>query len=104
MINDLVKKLSTGNHEIELNHRGDNYEQIKERINSGYILVKFINTLGGTEIGINIDKNNINFNEHNDDEKMLIEGTSNLNYNKVKCIITIDKKTLKGKGYLKVID
>ncbi|HJK88196.1 MAG: hypothetical protein LF888_00330 [Candidatus Megaira endosymbiont of Mesostigma viride] len=55
MINELVKRLSEGKHEVVIRHRDKPYEEIKEFIESGYINTKFIQTRGGTELGTNVD-------------------------------------------------
>jgi hypothetical protein len=40
MINELVKRLSEGKHEVVIGHRDEPYEEIKERIEDGYIHIK----------------------------------------------------------------
>ena len=50
MINELVKRLSEGKHEVVIGHRDEPYEEIKERIEDGYIHIKFTQTRGGTEL------------------------------------------------------
>ena len=106
MINELVRKLSEGKHEIIIGHRDESYEEIKQRIEDGYIHIKFTQTKGGTELGINVDLDKTNV-EGVDFSKgagtLHIEGTTNLNYNEVRCISDIDLKTRKGKGYLEII-
>ena len=60
MINKLVQRLSEGKHEVVIGHRDEPYEEIKERIEDGYIHIKFTQTRGGTELGINVDLNSTN--------------------------------------------
>jgi hypothetical protein len=106
MINELVKRLSEGKHEVIIGHRDEPYDEIKQRIEDGYIHVKFTQTKGGTELGINVDldKTNVGDIDFGKGEGSLhIEGTTNLNYNEVRCISDIDLKTRKGEGYLEVI-
>ena len=106
MINELVKRLSEGKHEVVIGHRDEPYDEIKQRIEDGYIHVKFTQTKGGTELGVNIDldKTNVGNVDFSAGEGSLhIEGTTNLNYNEVRCISDIDLKTRKGKGYLEVV-
>jgi len=107
MINELVQRLSEGKHEVVIGHRDESYEEIKQRIEDGYIHIKFTQTRGGTELGINVDLNNTNLKEldFNKGEGLLhIEGTTNLNYNAVRCIADIDLATRKGEGCLQVIE
>jgi flagellar hook assembly protein FlgD len=106
MINELVKRLSEGKHEVIIGHRDEPYDEIKQRIEDGYIHVKFTQTKGGTELGINVDLNKTNV-EDVDFSKgagtLHIEGTTNLNYNEVRCVSDINLKTRKGKGYLEIV-
>lgn len=105
MVNELVERLSKGKHEVAIGHRGESYQEIKERIENGYIHIKFTKTKGGTELGINIDLNNTNVDkvDFNQGEGMIhIEGTANLNYNQVRCVADIDLVTRIGLGYLQI--
>jgi hypothetical protein len=107
MINELVQRLSEGKHEVVIGHRDESYEEIKQRIEDGYIHIKFTQTRGGTELGINVDLNNTNLKEldfNKGDGLLHIEGTTNLNYNAVRCIADIDLATRKGEGCLKVVE
>jgi hypothetical protein len=107
MINELVQRLSEGKHEVVIGHRDEAYEEIKQRIEDGYIHIKFTQTRGGTELGINVDLNNTNLKglDFNKGEGLLhIEGTTNLNYNAVRCIADIDLATRKGEGCLQVVE
>lgn len=106
MINELVQRLSEGKHEVVIGHRDEQYEEIKQRIEDGYIHIKFTQTRGGTELGINVDLNNTNVKEldfTNGKGMLHVEGTTNLNYNQVRCIADIDLETRKGEGFLQVV-
>ena len=46
MINELVQRLSEGKHEVVIGHRDEPYKEIKERIEDGYIHIKFTKTRG----------------------------------------------------------
>jgi len=107
MINELVQRLSDGKHEVVIGHRDEPYEEIKQRIEDGYVHIKFTQTRGGTELGINVDLNSTNVKEldfSTGKGVLHIEGTTNLNYNKVRCIADIDLETRKGEGYLQVLE
>jgi hypothetical protein len=106
MINELVQRLSKGKHEVKIAYRDESNEEIKKRAEDGYIHIKFIQTKGGTELGINLDLSSMNLKDldFNKGEGMLhIEGTTNLNYNAVRCIADIDLRTRQGEGYLQVV-
>jgi len=107
MINELVQRLSEGTHEVILEDRNDSYEDIKRRIEDGYVHITFTQTNGRTELGINIDSDNTNVTSVDFDQKdgvLHIEGTTNLNYNLVRCVADIDLSTKKGDGYLVVLE
>ena len=90
-----------------MNERGEALAEIKERIANGFIHVKFTETKGGTELGINVDKSNTNIDKvdfDNGEGELHLEGTTTLNYNKVRCIVDVKLKTMTGKGYLKIED
>jgi len=108
MINELVKRLSTGKHEVTIGNRKEPYSEIKERlIDMKYIHITFPNTKGGTELGINVDTGNCDL-KNADFEKGVgsvhIEGTTNLNYCDVRCTADIDLKTKKGQGSLVIVN
>jgi hypothetical protein len=106
MINELVQRLSEGRHEVVIGHRDEPYEEIKERVEDGYIHIKFTKTMGGTELGINVnlESTNVKDLDFTKGEGLLhIEGTTNLNYNAVRLIADIDLASRKGEGYLKVV-
>jgi len=106
MINELVQRLSEGKHEVVIGHRDEPYEEIKERVEDGYIHIKFTKTRGGTELGINVDLKSTNVKDldFTKGEGLLhIEGTTNLNYNAVRLIADIDLASRKGEGYLEVV-
>jgi len=107
MINELVQRLSEGKHEVVIGHRDEPYAEIKQRIEDGYIHIKFTQTKGGTELGINVDLDNTNVKDldfSKGEGTLHIEGTTNLNYNAVRCIADIDLATRKGEGCLQVIE
>ena len=106
MISELVQRLSEGKHEVVIGHRDEPYEEIKERIEDGYIHIKFTQTRGGTELGINVDLNSTNVKDldFTKGEGLLhIEGITNLNYKSVRLIADIDLASRKGEGYLEVV-
>lgn len=106
MINELVKRLSEGKHEVVIGHRDEPYEEIKECIENGYIHIKFTQTRGGTELGINVDLDSINVKDLDftkGEGLLYIEGTTNLNYNAIRLIADIDLGSRKGEGYLQVV-
>jgi uncharacterized protein YbdZ (MbtH family) len=101
---DLVSRLSKGEHLVESSLRPEKTVQaLKERIDRGYVHIKFTETRGGTELGVRLDREALDLSQADfEGEKgtVHLEGELTLNYVKVRCIADIDLKTLAGKGHL----
>ncbi|MGB8508764.1 MAG: MbtH family protein [Pyrinomonadaceae bacterium] len=101
---DLVKRLSEGEHPVEASLRPEKtVEAFKERIDMGYVHIKFTDTRGGTELGVRLDPGVVDLNQADFANKtgtVHLEGGLTLNYVKVRCIADIDLLTLTGKGHL----
>lgn len=101
-MNELVQRLSEGSHKLA----ADRYKtaaDLKERIDRGFVLVKFTGTRGGTELGMQLDPA-----ETRTDGADFVAGTGRvrlvgeltLNYVKVRCVADLDLATLAGEGHL----
>ena len=106
-MNELVQRLSTGEHPVEVSLRaGNSAMALKERIDLGHIHIRFVNTQGGSELGVRLDHKACDFSqadfEHQSGIAHLV-GELILNYVSVRCIAEIDLNTLKGKGHLEPI-
>jgi hypothetical protein len=104
--NELVSKLSLGDHIVSFEDRTPEPERVEERIKNGFVFVKFTQTRGGTELGINLIQNECDFSKGNFGKgvgKLHVVGTCELNYCKVKCIADVDLSTREGKGHLEII-
>jgi hypothetical protein len=81
----------------------ENAAALKSRIDSGYVLVKFTETRGGTELGIRLEKGGAVI-EGADFEKatgkVSLAGKLTLDYVPVICHAEIDLSTMSGEGYL----
>lgn len=108
MMNKLVSTLIEGRHSIEFEPYTENLDELKQRINHGFVFVKFTGTQGGTELGINLDEESRTLGEatlnNTESDIIKIGGTCELNYHKVRCHAEVDLKTRKGFGYLELID
>jgi hypothetical protein len=67
--------------------------EIKDRLNQGFVFVKFLETQGETELGINIDNslsvlNKADFDSGNG--MLTLVGTCELDFIKVRCIAEIN--------------
>jgi uncharacterized protein YbdZ (MbtH family) len=100
----LVDRLCQGTHAVEVGLRPEKTVRLfKEAVDRDYVHVKFVQTKGGTELGVRLDRNNSDFSKA-DFEKGTgtahIEGTLTLDYVKVRCIADIDLSKLAGSGHL----
>lgn len=106
VINELVERLAHGNHEVVFEDRVKDLKRVKERIEDGFVFVKFTKTRGGTELGIDLLKDESDFSCADFvgcTGKLHIVGICELNYNKIKCVADVDLKTRKGVGHLEVL-
>ncbi len=104
----LVKQLSQGSHPVIFEPRSESYDEIKERLlEIKYVFVKFMDTIGETELGINIDGDLTELKDAdftNGSGHINVVGTCELNYHKVRCVAEIDLKTKMGTAHLEVLD
>lgn len=106
-MNELVQKL-TKEQEVEASLRPEaTPEELKAAIDRDYVHVKFVNTRGGTELGFRpdperSDTSSADFSEPSGEVTLV--GTLILDYVRVRCHAKIDVATLKGKGYLEVLE
>jgi uncharacterized protein YbdZ (MbtH family) len=100
----LVEKLCEGDHPVEAGLRPDRTAKaLKDRIDLGYVHIKFTGTRGGTELGVRLDKEVLDLSRadfENQSGEVHLEGELTLDYVKVRCIADIDLKTLAGNGHL----
>ena len=102
--NELVNRLSEGDHRVEASLRPEKTVQIlKERIDLGHVHIKFPDTRGGTELGVRLDRDASDLSKADFEAgtgTVHLEGTLTLNYVPVRCIADIDLASLEGKGHL----
>jgi hypothetical protein len=104
-MNELTERL-TVEQPIIMGGADPTVEELRERTGEmGYLLVKFTETRGGTELGFPLDRDATDLSGANFDEgtgTVHVEGHLTLNDDPVRCIADIDLVTLKGTGRLKV--
>jgi hypothetical protein len=102
-MNDLTERL-TIDQPIIMGGGEPTVEELRERTGEmGYVLVKFTQTRGGTELGFPLDREATDISGANFDEgtgTVHVEGHLTLNDDPVRCIANIDLATLKGTGRL----
>jgi len=107
-MNDLVQRLSEGDHPVVVGGPKPSLEEFHKRIEEmGYVFIKFTDTQGGTDLGVRVDKAAVDTREGNFEQgvgTVHVEGTLTLNYVKVRCIADIDLAELKGTGHLVILE
>lgn len=102
----LVTKLLTGNHSVLFEPRTEDINEIKERLHQGFVFIKFTETRGGTELGVNVDRQLTRLDKGNfeiNQGTIQVIGTSELNFQKVRCIADIDLSTRQGIGRIELL-
>jgi uncharacterized protein YbdZ (MbtH family) len=105
---DLVGFLSEGDHPVELSLRPESSVRLfKNAIDRGYVHVKFTDTRGGTELGVELDpvaRDAARADLEKGAGDVHIEGALTLNYAKVRCVADIALDTLSGRGRLERVE
>lgn len=106
-MSELVEKLSQGIHSVEIALRPERNSQIlKECIERGYVHIKFIDTQGGTEVGVRIDENtaqSVLADLNRGESAIQVSGTLVLDYIPVRCVADINLETYNGTGCLQIV-
>ena len=106
-MNELVERLSQGDHPVAVGGPKPSLEEFKKRIEDmGYVFIKFTGTRGGTDLGVRVDKAAVDLSKADFAQATgvaHVEGTLTLNYVKVRCVADIDVATLEGKGHLEIL-
>ncbi|MBE9178526.1 MbtH domain protein [Oculatella sp. LEGE 06141] len=106
-MNELVQRLSQGNHPVEVELRPQKtVSAFKACLERGNVHVRFTQTQGGTELGVRLDHHACDWSQINGDRpvgSVHLVGELTLNYVRVRCIADIDLETLAGTGHLEPI-
>lgn len=106
-VEDLVDRLSKGNHPVEVSLRPErNLRSFKESIDRGYVHIRFTGTRGGTELGVRLDREAGETRQADftgETGTVHLVGDLTLNYRKVRCLADIDLATLTGQGRLEPV-
>lgn len=102
-MNELVERLQQ-EQDIEADYPADGgVQEFREAIGRSYVHMKFVNTRGGTVLGVRLDENRCDFSNADFDNgkgEAVVVGHLVLNYNKVRFSGKVDLATLEGKGKL----
>lgn len=106
-MNELTERLTMAQ-PIVMGGSQPTVEELRERVGEmGYVLVKFTETRGGTELGVRLDREATDLSAADFDNgagTAHVEGFLILNDDPVRCIADIDLATLKGTGRLALVD
>lgn len=107
-MNELVERLSQGDHPVAVGGPKPSLDEFKKRIEDmGYVFIKFTGTRGGTDLGVRVDKAAVDLSKADFAQATgvaHVEGTLTLNYVKVRCVADIDLATLQGTGHLVILE
>jgi hypothetical protein len=105
-MDELVQRLAAGDHPL-VTQRYKSAEELKQAIDRGYVLIKFTDTQGGTELGSRLDTtltslSGADFGQATGTAHLV--GHLTLNYVKVRCVADVDVASLEGKGHLEILE
>ena len=106
-MDDLVKRLSEGEHKVAVTRANGQLSELKDMIDRDFVLVKFTETRGGTELGFSLDKSRSDVDStklESGSGKVKLVGDLNLNYVDVRCVAEIDLGSLEGTGKLEILE
>lgn len=105
-MDELVKKLSNGRHPVTAERAGT-VDELEKQIERKFVLIKFTETKGGTELGYELDDERSHLGDADftaGTGSVRLVGQLSLNYEKVRCIADIDLATLQGEAYLEPVE
>ena len=106
-MNELTQRLTT-TQPVVMGGWQPSVEELRDRVGElGYILIKFTETRGGTELGFPLDRDASDVSAADFDGSsgtVHVEGDLILNDDPVRCIADIDLATLKGTGRLALME
>lgn len=105
-MNELVERLTNGPQPIVAG-RSASSRELREQIERGFVLLKFTDTRGGTELGSRLDKQQTRLDGadfENGTGHVHLVGSLTLNYDKVQLVADIDLASLQGTGYLVLVE
>ncbi len=103
---DLVTRLAAGRHRIVYS-RARSASDLKSAIDRGYVLLKFTQTRGGTELGIPLDASRcdvLGADFERSRGKVHLEGELRLDDVPVRMIADVDLSSLDGEGHLLILE
>lgn len=107
-MDELTERLTRVGNAVVVGGPNPSRDDLRRRVEElGYVLVKFTETAGGTELGVALDQAATDASAADFDAgkgSVHVEGTLFLNGDPVRCIADIDVASLAGTGHLVVVD
>ena len=109
-MNELVKNLSSGKHNIIVGgtaNADDPLKEFREAVERNFVHVRFTETRGGTELGFHLEENQCDFSKGDlkkGEGKVRVAGKIKLDYVPVRVVADINIKKLSGKGFLEILE
>jgi hypothetical protein len=104
-MNDLVKNFLLGTHDCSA-ERAKSLTEFKRSIERGYVLLRFTDTRGGTELSVRLNQSQSSIEEAHADEgrgTAHLVGALVLDYNELEMSAAIDLSTLRGQASFKLL-
>ena len=92
---------------MHIARRSGSAGELKASIDCGYVLIKFTETKGGTELGVRLDEAITDLSSADFEQaagSIHLAGNLTLNFVKVRCVADIDIATFEGKGHLEILE
>jgi hypothetical protein len=105
-MSELVQRLKQGPQPV-IYSRAKSASELKSAIDRGYVLLKFTETRGGTELGVPLDASACVLRDADFTAargRIHLEGELTLDYVRVRVLADIDVATLAGEGHLQVVE
>ena len=107
-MSNLVSVLCGQSHPVELSLRPDrSAAALRQRIEQGFVHVRFTGTRGGTELGVKLDRAACDLASadfESGEGSVRLSGHLTLDFVQIQCVADIDLTTLEGTGYLRRLD
>ena len=104
---DLVQRLAKGEHAVEASLRPEKtVKALRDRIERGFVHVRFTQTRGGTELGFSLDRERSDLSKADFEKQtgsVTLVGELTLDYERVRCVAEILLPSLEGTGHLELI-
>lgn len=104
-MSELIEFLTQGRHPIALNRYKDPLE-LRRRVERGYVLVKFTDTRGGTELGVKLDPARCDLHAADFEQgtgRVALAGSLTLDFVDIEVAVDIELGSMTGTGTVAVV-